>query len=105
MASFSSILTQFVPTPPLPFKDSSQARYLKAQLQQIASVIGLIEQVVTELDETNNIFTVAKLPAVAIKGQRAFVTDASSPTFLGTLTGGSSTFCPVFFNGTHWLAG
>jgi hypothetical protein len=32
------------------------------------------------------------------------VSDASSPTFLGTLTGGSSTFTPVICNGTAWVA-
>lgn len=52
-------------------------------------------------------YTVSGLPAAsaALKGARAFVTDASSPTFLGTLTGGSTTVCPVFCNGTTWVAG
>ncbi|MDR3487102.1 MAG: hypothetical protein P4M05_19620 [Bradyrhizobium sp.] len=53
------------------------------------------------------VFTVATLPAAtaALKGARAFVSDASSPTWGGALTGGSSTFCPVFCNGSAWRAG
>jgi hypothetical protein len=51
--------------------------------------------------------TVATLPAAsaALKGARSFVTDATSPTFLGALTGGGSVVCPVFCNGAAWVAG
>ena len=48
-------------------------------------------------------YTVATLPAGTL-GDRAYVTDAVSPTFLGTLTGGGSVKCPVFFNGTSWVS-
>lgn len=52
-------------------------------------------------------YTVTTLPAAtsALKGARAYVTDATAPTFLGTLTGGSTVICPVFCNGTAWVAG
>lgn len=50
-------------------------------------------------------YTVAGLPAAGVAGRRAYVTDASAPTFLGTLTGGGSIHCPVFDNGTAWVAG
>lgn len=53
----------------------------------------------------SNGYTVASLPAAGVAGRRAFVTDAASPTFLGTLTGGGSTVCPVFDNGVAWIAG
>jgi hypothetical protein len=49
-------------------------------------------------------FTVAGLPAGVI-GMKAFVTDATAPTFLGTLTGGGAVKCPVFYNGSAWVAG
>ena len=52
---------------------------------------------------TTSGYTVASLPA-GVLGARAFVTDAVSPTFLGTLTGGGSSFCPVVYNGTAWIA-
>ena len=35
--------------------------------------------------------------------RRAYVTDAISCLFLGTVTGGGSTFCPVVFNGSEWV--
>lgn len=52
-------------------------------------------------------YTVATLPSCATgtKGLLAFVTDANAPTWLGTLTGSSTTHVPVFCNGTAWVAG
>jgi hypothetical protein len=52
------------------------------------------------------IYTVSTLPACnsGVRGTWYAVSDASSPTFLGTLTGGSSTFTPVICNGTAWVA-
>ena len=50
-------------------------------------------------------FTVATLPSGATQGARAFVTDATAPSFLGTLTGSGAVVCPVFYNGTAWVAG
>lgn len=49
-------------------------------------------------------YTVATLPA-GVQGMRAFVTDATSPTFLGSLTGGGTVVTPVFFDGSAWVAG
>lgn len=48
-------------------------------------------------------YTVATLPA-GVQGDRAFVTDATNPTYLGALTGGGTVTCPVFFNGTAWVS-
>lgn len=50
-------------------------------------------------------YTVATLPAAGTAGRRAYVTDATAPTFLGILTGGGSVVTPVFDNGTAWVAG
>jgi hypothetical protein len=52
-------------------------------------------------------YTVATLPAAsaALKGATAYVTDATAPTFLGTLTGGGSAGCPVTCTGTAWIPG
>jgi len=50
-------------------------------------------------------FTVATLPTAPAIGTRAFVTDATAPSFLGALTGGGTVHCPVFYNGTAWVAG
>lgn len=48
-------------------------------------------------------YTVATLPA-GTQGDTAYVTDATAPTYLGTLTGGGSVVCPVFYNGTAWVS-
>ena len=50
-------------------------------------------------------YTVATLPAAGTAGRRAYVTDATAPTFLGALTGGGTVRCPVFDNGAAWVAG
>lgn len=47
-------------------------------------------------------YTVSTLPA-GITGGNAFVTDAVACTFLATVTGGGSAFCPVIYNGTSWV--
>lgn len=49
-------------------------------------------------------YIVSSLPAGTI-GDRAYVTDSTACTFLGALTGGGSTFCPVIFNGSSWVGG
>lgn len=50
-------------------------------------------------------YTVATLPSCTGRlGMQAYVTDASSPTYNGTLTGGSTTKVPVFCNGTAWTS-
>lgn len=48
-------------------------------------------------------YTVSTLPVGSI-GDRAYVTDATAPTYLGAITGGGSVVCPVFYNGTAWVS-
>jgi hypothetical protein len=50
-------------------------------------------------------YATANLPTCnsAIKGQLLEVTDATSPTYNGTLTGGGGVIVPVICNGTAWL--
>ena len=48
-------------------------------------------------------YTVATLPS-GTQGDTAFVTDAVSPTYNGTLTGGGSVVTRVFYNGTAWVS-
>ena len=49
-------------------------------------------------------FTVSALPT-GVVGQRAYVTDASSPTFGSAVSGGGSVVIPVFRNATAWIVG
>lgn len=48
-------------------------------------------------------YTVATLPAGTI-GMTAYVTDATTPTYLGALTGGGAVKTPVFHNGISWVS-
>ena len=49
-------------------------------------------------------YTVAGLPAAGTAGRTALVTDATAPTYLGTLTGGGTVKTPVVDNGTAWVS-
>jgi len=49
-------------------------------------------------------YTVATLPAAGTQGRRAWVTDATAPTFGGVLVGGGAVVIPVFDNGTSWVS-
>lgn len=49
-------------------------------------------------------YTVATLPVSPATGSMAYVTDATLPTYLGTLTGGGSVVTPVFYNGVSWVS-
>ena len=51
--------------------------------------------------------TVSGLPSAATAGAgaRGYVTDATACTFLGAITGGGSTKCPVVSDGTNWTGG
>jgi hypothetical protein len=48
-------------------------------------------------------YLVSTLPT-GVEGQKEYVTDATTPTYLGTLTGGGAVKCPVFYNGTIWIS-
>ena len=48
-------------------------------------------------------YTVATLPT-GTQGMKAFVTDATTPTYNTALTGGGAVVVPVFFNGTIWVS-
>jgi len=67
----------------------------------IAPMIKAIQElkVKTELGA----YTVATLPA-GVTGARAYVTDATAPTYNGALTGGGTVVVPVFYNGSAWVS-
>ena len=50
--------------------------------------------------------TVASLPAcgATLKGALRTVSDATTPTYNGTLTGSGAVIVPVFCNGTAWVS-
>jgi hypothetical protein len=52
-------------------------------------------------------YIVSALPSAATagKGTRAFVTDATSPTFGSTVVGSGAVAVPVYCDGTNWKVG
>jgi hypothetical protein len=64
---------------------------------------GLVEKVNKTTLDRLTVYTVSTLPT-GTQGDTAMVTDATAPTYLGTLTGGGSVKCPVFHNGTVWVS-
>jgi hypothetical protein len=59
---------------------------------------------VTVHTQTVHVFTVSTLPACSAAGLSAAVSDATAPTYLGTLTGGGTVFTPVVCNGSSWMS-
>lgn len=50
-------------------------------------------------------YTVSTLPGSPSVGWTAYVTDATVCTYGGALTGGSTTYCKVQYNGSAWVGG
>jgi len=73
--------------------------------QNIATVISDYAQQAKVYSSPNGFagYTVSTLPAGNL-GDQTYVTDATTPTYLGTLTGGGSVKTPVFYNGSAWQA-
>jgi len=55
----------------------------------------------------STVFTVSTLPTCnsAAMGKKTYVSDATSPTYLGALSGGGSTWSPAICNGSGWISG
>jgi hypothetical protein len=91
-------------------------QYSRAYADQINNVLRLyfnrVDAILDQL-KTSGIqpplvnYTVATLPFAvdAGKGARAFVTDASAPTFGSTVAGGGAVAVPVYSDGTNWKVG
>jgi hypothetical protein len=76
-------------------------------IENLCCRIQQLESKVDSLEQGGTAYTVATLPTVAqgaTLGDHAYVTDATSPTYNGALTGGGAVKVPVFFNGTAWVS-
>jgi hypothetical protein len=51
------------------------------------------------------VFTVATLPAGAVAGNRAFVSDALAPVFGAAVAAGGAVTVPVYYTGAAWFVG
>lgn len=52
---------------------------------------------------SDTLYTVGTLPS-GVLNDKAIVTDATAPTYLGVLVGGGSVVTPVWHNGTIWVS-
>jgi len=64
---------------------------------------NVTKTIIQGIVNTPKTYTVATLPA-GVLGDFTIVTDALAPAYLGVLVGGGSVVCPVFYNGTAWIA-
>src|SRR5262245_36556587 len=84
----------------------SDAVYLRNELEQLRRIVGLLVQVVKQIDTTTLVTTVASLPAAAsYKGARYMVTNANATTFNSVVAAGGANIVPVFSDGTNWRIG
>ena len=95
---------------PIPEEDIGESQAWREWFYQLSSKVAAMKMLTVPTSKTKTAistqeYTVAKLPTTVTKGTRCYVTDATAPTFLGALTGGGTVVCPVFFNGTAWVAG
>lgn len=78
---------------------------LRLYFNQLDKILGQLNTSGTVPALTN--YTVATLPSASTSGTgaRAFVTDATIPTFGATVVGGGAVAVPVYSDGTDWKVG
>lgn len=86
----------------------TQYSELQKQIDDLRLIIEMMPDSSALLAETRKIYTsvsytVATLPA-GKAGMRAYVTDATAPTYNAALVGGGAVIVPVFHNGTAWVS-
>jgi hypothetical protein len=77
-------------------------------MEQYSNVLRLYFNQLDNISaQQSTIYLVATLPnaAQAGVGARAFVTDATGPTFGITVVGGGTVKTPVYSNGVDWKVG
>jgi len=81
---------------------------LQKQIDDLRQLVELLPDSSAMIAETQKIYTlvsytVATLPAGKV-GMRAYVTDATAPTYNTALVGGGAITAPVFHNGAAWVS-
>jgi hypothetical protein len=97
-----------IPVPRLP---QAPQVYDPVQIAQLTNVLNLyfnqVNNLLVQLSTKAVTYTVATLPSAVTSGSgaRAFVSDASAPTFGSTVAGGGAVATPVYSDGTNWKVG
>jgi hypothetical protein len=100
--AFSQVAVPNLPLAPTQYEQRFQDQLnsvLRLYFNQLNKIVGQLE--------ANAPSTVADLPSAVTSGvgSRAFVTDASGPTFGATVAGGGAVAVPVYSDGTNWKVG
>ena len=101
-SQLSKVAAPNLPLAPLQYSPGYQDgtnNILRLFFNQVVKILG-------QLNTASN-YTVATLPSAATSGAgaRAFVTDATAPTFGSTVAGGGAVNVPVYSDGTNWKVG
>ena len=104
---------QVTPPPALPFAPVEYSQTYQDQYSKILRLFfNTLQSNLTKLSSTEIIpattnYLVADLPSASVSGAgaRAFVSDATGPTFGATVVGGGAVKVPVYSDGTTWKVG
>jgi len=98
---------QIFASPSLPLSPNQFEQQYQDQLNNILRLyFNQIQSTLNQLAANIN-YLVADLPSAATSGlgARAFVTDATAPTFGSAVVGGGAVATPVYSDGTNWIVG
>jgi hypothetical protein len=98
---------QIFASPSLPLSPNEFNQQYQDQLNNILRLyFNQVQSALNQLAATTN-YLVADLPSAADSGSgaRAFVSDATTPTFGATVAGGGAVKVPVYSDGTNWKVG
>ena len=98
---------QVLAAPSLPLSPEEFNRQYQDQLNNILRLyFNQIQATLGQLAATTN-YLVADLPSAAASGSgaRAFVSNATGPTFGSVVVGGGAVKTPVYSDGTNWRVG
>ena len=98
---------QIFASPSLPLSPNQFEQQYQDQLNNILRLyFNQIQSTLNQLVANTN-FLVADLPSAADfgSGARAFVSDATTPTFGNVVVGGGAVKTPVYSDGTDWRVG
>jgi hypothetical protein len=100
-------IVQIFASPALPLAPKEFEKQYQDQLNNILRLyFNQIQTTLGQLSATTN-FLVADLPSAVDfgSGARAFVSDATGPTFGNIVVGGGAVKTPVYSDGTNWRVG
>jgi hypothetical protein len=98
---------QIFASPSLPLAPKEFEQQYQDQLNNILRLyFNQLQATLGQLAATTN-YLVANLPSAAESGSgaRAFVSDATGPTFGSVVVGGGAVKTPVYSDGTNWRVG